>query len=234
MSQFVGRFSLTNNTPLTVSLPPTGMSAVVISNDSQFSVFASLNGTALNKTIPAGIADSMTIPNNSFNGSLILVPTQQLSIQNSPANFVEVTVYGRGEQVPGIYPVSLNRLSNSGNDLGVQGGLRARSTNTLNGGSFLVTGSATQTPFLKSLVITVTKGGAAASGELIITGFDPLIVDGAELIYELTCSTGAAMPPIHDTFASPLPGTQGNGLTITGPGALSTATVAIALTYYLS
>ncbi len=234
MSQFVGRFSLVNNVPLTVSLPSTGMSAVVISNDSQFSLFASLNGTALNKTIPAGIADSMTIPNNSFNGSLILVPTQQLSIQNSPANFVEVTVYGRGEQVPGIYPVSLNRLSNSGNDLGTQGILRAKSSNNLNGGSFTIVGTGQQIPYLKSLVITTSRGGAAANGELTITGFDPLVVDGGELFYELACSTTAAMPPIHDTFASPLPGTPGNVLTITGPGALSTAVIGIVLTYYLN
>jgi len=209
------------------------MSAVVISNDSQFSLFASLNGTALNKTIPAGIADSMTIPNNSFNGSLILVPTQQLSIQNSPANFVEVTVYGRGEQVPGIYPVSLNRLSNSGNDLGTQGILRAFSTNTLAGGSHAIGGVAGVTPFLKSVMFTAQKGSAADIAQFHITGFDSTIVDGGELWYEGNYATGAAMPPIHEVFASPLPGTLGGTITFNGPTSVN-AVVGCVVTYYLN
>ncbi len=234
MSQFYGRYTLVAGKTTPVLLPTDGIAAVVISNDSAFSVVATLEGAGSSINIPAGVADMMPVQNRSFTGNLLLAATTQLTIQNSPSNYVEINIYGIGEQVPSVYPLSLNRLSNTGNDLGSQGVLRATSRNTLNGGFFHIGGAMGQIAYLKSLLITVSRANAAADGELTISGLDPTIVDGGTLYYEISCAVAEAMAPIRDEFMSPLPGIAGNILIVTGPAALSTAMVGIVLTYYLN
>ncbi len=227
MSQFIGRFTLSNNVMTSVATPTTGLSAIVISNDSQFSLSASLNGTSIMKSIPAGVADVLIVPDNSFNGTVLLFPTAQLMIQNSPANIAEVTVYGRGESVPGIYPISLNRLSNTGNNVGMQNILRSTSSNAMNNANLVIGGSGQLVIYLWGLSITGSHATAQAKGIFHVTGF----ASGIDLQYALAVETATAMPPIIERFASPLPGSPGGAVTAQGP-TLSDATIACNLVYY--
>lgn len=234
MSQFLGRYTLTAGKTTIASVPTDGVAAIVISNDSAFSVVATLEGGGSSLNIPAGVADMMQVQNRSFTGNLLLAASSQLSIQNSPANQAEINIYGVGEQIPSVYPLSLNRLSNTGNDVGTQGILRSSSSATINNGSLSFGGVAGKTPYLKSFTVTVGQGGASASGTLKITGLDATLNgNGGEMDYELWCATGAACSPISENFDTPLPGLVGGSITITGPS-LSTAVIAVSFTYYLN
>lgn len=237
MSQYIGRFPLTVNIQTSVSLPSTGISAIVVSNDSQYSLSVGLNGTNVNQNIPAGVADIVRVPGNSFTGTLILTPTQELTIQNSPVNVAEITIYGPGEPSPGIYPMSLNRLSNVGNNVGTQQTLLINSTTNVNGSSLSIPGmpvNPTDVCYLVSFDLQITSSGVQAFGNLAVGPFDPS-VDPAGVGLNYAIQSFPVGPTFHmdKLFPTPLQGVQGSHINFTFPP-LSNALVSLNTFFYLN
>jgi hypothetical protein len=238
MSQFFGRFALTAGKTTTVQgLPTDGIGAIVVSNDSAYSVVASPEGAGQSLNIPAGVADVLVIsPRRGFTGNLSLLASAQLTIQNSPSNQVEINIYGAGENVPGVYPLSLNRLSNTGNDVGTQGPFSLETTASMNNNSMSIPGqpiAPNQTCYLKGFELTGSSATAKAKGQFTITGFDANVDPaGLGLTYEIEVYTGGPMLKIIEWFQTPIPGAEGSHINFACPS-ISDAVIALNAFYYL-
>lgn len=236
MSQFYGRYTLTAGKTTPVLLPTDGVAAVVISNDSAFSVVATLEGAGSSINIPAGVADMMPVQNRSFTGNLLLGASAQLTIQNSPSNYVEINIFGIGEQIPNVYPISLNRLSNQGNSIDVQMQLQIGSTANMNNNAMSIPGqpiAPNQTCYLKSFDLLGSSATAKTKGAFTVGGLS-LNVDPAALglTYEIEVYTGGPLLHVERSFETPLQGALGQHINFNCP-AMSDAVLSLNAFYYL-
>jgi hypothetical protein len=109
----------------------TGLSGIVIGNESGLTVTVEMEGTGGKWTLYPGTVDFFSVPvNKQWNGNLLLSPSADLNNSSFwPGSYCYVDTYGIGERPSGTYPLSLNRANNLGNQVTVVSG---SSTNVQN------------------------------------------------------------------------------------------------------
>lgn len=119
-----GKIQLTSGKQSQDDVGGTGLSGVVIGNESGLTVTVEMQGTGGKWTLYPGTVDFFAVPaNRQWNGNLLLTPTADLSNTSSwPGSYCYVDTYGVGERPSGTYPLSLNRANNLGNQVTIVSG----------------------------------------------------------------------------------------------------------------
>lgn len=150
MSNSYGKITLTSGQRETADVGASGLSGVLLGNESALTVKVTLQGAATSRTLYAGTVDFFDIPQGkSFNGIIQFDPAADLNNASSwPSSFVQIDTFGLGERPSGVYPMALSRNTNVGNTV-----------NTAMGGSTsLQNDGNTQT-----VIIEATPSGAPSS-----------------------------------------------------------------------
>src|SRR5271157_2456368 len=124
MSNRYGVVALVSGQTLSIDVGGSGLSGLVIGNESGLTLVATMVGTGVQKTIYAGTVDSLTVPKGlNWSGNLLLTATADLNNAGSwPSSFANVDCYGFNEGISGTYPLVLNRATNVGNSVTTTGG----------------------------------------------------------------------------------------------------------------
>jgi hypothetical protein len=119
MSNVYGKIPLVANTSTMINVGGSGLSGLVIGNDSGFTCLIELQGANTKRTLYAGMVDFVPVPPNvNWTGNLLITPSSDLNnIQSWPASFLQIDTFGLGEQPSGQYPINLNRTGNIGNQV---------------------------------------------------------------------------------------------------------------------
>jgi len=117
MSSVYGPAPLTPGQMTTVTVPNQGVSAVVITNESPYTLRVSIDGTSIVRWVHAFSANLVQMP-TGYTGNILFSPVEVLNNASlAPAYSVLVEAFGHGEE-PGVgYPFSLTRISNVGNTI---------------------------------------------------------------------------------------------------------------------
>lgn len=118
MAKFFGTFPITANVRTIVnSVGPSGLSGVLLGNESPYHVIVTLDGTGLSRTLYPGTVDFFEIT-KGFNGNIFLDPSALLNNTASwPSEFVQVDTLGSNERPTGVYPYTLVRTTNQGSNV---------------------------------------------------------------------------------------------------------------------
>ncbi len=97
----------------------TGLSGVLIGNESGLTCKVTLQGANVSRTLYPGTVDFFEVPSNkTWNGNLQIDPTADLNnVSFWPGSYVFVDTFGIGERPSGIFPMALNRAGNIGNQV---------------------------------------------------------------------------------------------------------------------
>jgi hypothetical protein len=119
MSNVYGKVDISNGLQKVVDIGGSGLSGIVIGNDSGFTCIVTLEGANIRRTLYAGTADFIPIPANQvWSGNLIIKPSADLNnISFWPGSFVYIDTFGTNEKPSGTYPMNLNRTGNIGNQV---------------------------------------------------------------------------------------------------------------------
>lgn len=122
-SQF-GKIPLVSGQTIQEDVGGTGLSGIVIGNESGLTVTVEMQGTGGKWTLYPGTVDFFGVPpNRQWNGNLLLSPSADLSNASFwPGSYCYVDTYGVGERPSGTYPLSLNRANNLGNQVTIVSG----------------------------------------------------------------------------------------------------------------
>lgn len=118
MAKFFGTFPITANVRTTVQqVGPSGLSGVLLGNESPYHTIVTLDGTGLSRTLYPGTVDFFEIT-HGFNGNIFLDPSALLNNTASwPSEFVQVDTLGSNERPTGVYPYTLVRTTNQGSNV---------------------------------------------------------------------------------------------------------------------
>ena len=118
MAKFFGTFPITANVRTVVnSVGPSGLSGVLLGNESPYHTIVTLDGTGLSRTLYPGTVDFFEIT-KGFNGNIFLDPSALLNNTASwPSEFIQVDTLGSNERPTGVYPYTLVRTTNQGSNV---------------------------------------------------------------------------------------------------------------------
>lgn len=117
MSNQYGKIALVSGQQIRQDVGGTGLSGLVIGNESGLTCSVTLQGAGIKKTLYPGTVDAFRVPKGvSWNGNVQIDPTTDLNNVNSwPSSHIYIDTYGINEQIPNSYPLVLNRAGNIGN-----------------------------------------------------------------------------------------------------------------------
>lgn len=117
MSNQYGKIPLVSGQQIIEDVGGTGLSGIVIGNESGLTCTVTLQGAGVKKTLYPGTVDKFEVPKGrSWTGNMQIDPTADLNnIISWPSSHVYVDTYGVGEVITGQYPFQLNRAGNIGN-----------------------------------------------------------------------------------------------------------------------
>jgi len=118
MAKFFGTFPVTAGTRTIIpQVGPSGLSGVLLGNESPYHTTVTLDGTGLSRTLYPGTVDFFEIT-HGFNGNIFLDPVALLNNTASwPSEFVQADTLGSNERPTGVYPYTLVRASNQGSNV---------------------------------------------------------------------------------------------------------------------
>lgn len=119
-----GKIPLTPGQVVLEDVGGTGLSGVVVGNESGYTLTVELQGAGSKRTLYPGTVDFFEVPGNkTWSGNLKLTPSPDLSnISAWPGSYAYVDTYGIGEKPAGTYPMALNRAGNLGNQVTIVAG----------------------------------------------------------------------------------------------------------------
>jgi hypothetical protein len=157
MSNVYGKIDIVAGTKVIRDVGGTGLSGIVIGNESGLTCKITLQGAGVTRTLYPGTADFFEVPQNkSWSGNLQIDPSSNLSNASSwPSSFVQVDTFGFNEKPKGVYPISFFRAGNVGNTV---------DTNTVSSGTTSVTndGNPGATVFIEA-----TQSGNASGSNVV-------------------------------------------------------------------
>ncbi len=118
MSHFYGIVQITAGTQAkTDDLGGSGLSGILIGNESGLTVKVTLQGANISRSLYPGTVDFFDIPQKSgFIGVVQFDPVANLTNATSwPCSYVQIDTFGIGEKPSGTYPLTLPRNTNVGN-----------------------------------------------------------------------------------------------------------------------
>lgn len=117
MSNQFGKIPLVSGVPILEDVGGTGLSGIVIGNESGLTCAVTLQGANVKKTLYPGTVDKFVVPKGrSWNGNVQIDPTADLNNTISwPSSHIYIDTYGVNEEITGQYPMVLNRAGNIGN-----------------------------------------------------------------------------------------------------------------------
>lgn len=124
MSNVHGTFAVVVGQTLTENVGGTGLSSLVIGNESGLTAIVTLQGANVSKTLYPSTVDRFDIPTDgkgkylSWSGNVIITFSALLNNQASwPGSYIQIDTYGIGEAPNGTYPMALPRNTNVGNTI---------------------------------------------------------------------------------------------------------------------
>jgi len=188
MSNQYGKIALVSGQQVLIDVGGTGLSGIVIGNESGLTCSVTLQGANVKKTLYPGTVDKFLVPKGqSWTGNLQINPTTDLNNVNSwPSSHIYIDTYGINEEIPGDFPLVLNRAGNIGNVV----------TTAMGGSTSLQNdGNAASTVFIEA-----TQSGGPASnysgtvdGSLQINQWDGVTKKN---IFQTIANPGAGNPSI--------------------------------------
>lgn len=117
MSNQYGKIPLVSGQQIIEDVGGTGLSGIVIGNESGLTCTVTLQGANVKKTLYPGTVDKFEVPKGrSWTGNMQIDPTADLNnIISWPSSHIYVDTYGVNEPITGQYPFVLNRAGNVGN-----------------------------------------------------------------------------------------------------------------------
>lgn len=117
MSNQYGKIPLISGQQILEDVGGTGLSGIVIGNESGLTCSVTLQGANVKKTLYPGTVDKFLVPKGrSWNGTVQIDPTSDLNnVISWPSSHVYIDTYGINENIEGQYPFVLNRAGNVGN-----------------------------------------------------------------------------------------------------------------------
>ncbi len=117
MSNQFGKIPLVSGVQILEDVGGTGLSGIVIGNESGLTCSVTLQGANVKKTLYPGTVDKFEVPKGrSWNGNVQIDPTADLNnIISWPSSHIYIDTYGVNEVISGQYPFVLNRAGNVGN-----------------------------------------------------------------------------------------------------------------------
>lgn len=136
MSNVFGKLPISAGVQVLEDVGGTGLSGVVLGNESGLTCEITLQGAGVNRTLYPGTADFFEVPKGrSWSGNLQIDPSSNLSNASSwPSSFVQVDTFGFNEKPAGVYPISFFRAGNVGNTVDTNT-VSAVTTNVTNDGN---------------------------------------------------------------------------------------------------
>lgn len=119
MSNVYGKIDISDGLQKTADVGGTGLSGLVIGNDSGYTCKITLQGANIVRTLYAGTVDFFPIPPNQvWSGNVIIDPSADLNnISYWPGTSIYIDTFGTNELPNGTYPMNLNRTGNVGNQV---------------------------------------------------------------------------------------------------------------------
>jgi hypothetical protein len=117
MSNQYGKFTLVSGQKIVQDVGGSGLSGIVIGNESGLTCTVALVGANVRKTLYPGTVDKFEVPSGkNWNGNVEIIPSADLNnIISWPSSHIYIDTYGIGEHITGQYPMVLNRTGNIGN-----------------------------------------------------------------------------------------------------------------------
>lgn len=119
MSNQFGKIPLVAGSPILEDVGGTGLSGVLIGNESGYTCKVTLQGANVVRTLYPGTVDFFEVPSGkTWNGNLQIDPSADLSnVSSWPGSYVFVDTFGPNEKPSGTFPMALNRAGNIGNQV---------------------------------------------------------------------------------------------------------------------
>lgn len=117
MSNQYGKIDISGGKEVIEDVGGTGLSGILIGNESGFTCKVTLTGAGIVRTLYPGTVDFFAIPDGkSWNGNLKIMPIADLSnTADWPGSYVYIDTFGTSERPSGQYPMALPRTGNIGN-----------------------------------------------------------------------------------------------------------------------
>lgn len=117
MSHTFGKVTIADGVQFLEDVGGTGLSGVVIGNESGLTCEVTMIGANLKRTLYPGTVDFFEVPGGrTWNGNLQIDPMAELTNASSyPGSYVRIDTFGPGEKPTGTYPMALPRNTNVGN-----------------------------------------------------------------------------------------------------------------------
>lgn len=124
MSHFYGTINiLAGIRAFTDNLGGSGLSGVLIGNESGLTVIITLQGGNASKSLYPGTVDWFPVPKSGFTGVVQIDPSANLNnVAMWPGSYIQIDTFGIGESPTGQYPMALPRITNVGNNVNTVGG----------------------------------------------------------------------------------------------------------------
>ncbi len=119
MSNQFGKITIAVGQQVLEDVGGTGLSGVLIGNESGLTCKITLQGAGVVRTLYPGTVDFFAVPSGkTWSGNLQIDPSADLSNINSwPGSYVIVDTFGLNEKPDGTFPMTLNRAGNIGNQV---------------------------------------------------------------------------------------------------------------------
>ncbi len=120
MTQFLGYLDIVAAGNTTFKTSSAGMQGLIIGNESGYSATIALDGTAFNKSLYPGTVDFFPV-GTGFSGTVKIKTEGRLNnVALWPSSYLQFDAVGYAEKVnTGVYPLTLPRLTNIGNNVPV-------------------------------------------------------------------------------------------------------------------
>lgn len=117
MSNQYGKIDISSGQPVTENVGGSGLSGIVIGNESGYTCTVEMVGANTVRTLYPGVVDWFPVQNGvNWNGKVKITPSADLSnVSDWPSTFIYIDTFGTNERPAGTYPFSLFRTGNVGN-----------------------------------------------------------------------------------------------------------------------
>ncbi len=184
MSHTFGKITIADGVRVLEDVGGTGLSGVLIGNESGLTCEVVLVGASVKRTLYPGTVDFFEVTRGTtWNGNLQIDPMADLTNFSSyPGSYVRIDTFGPGERPAGQYPMALPRLSNVGNTVDTNT-VSAVTTNVTNDGnpSGTVFIEATQSGNASGSNVAIGNDGSAIFAQFVSSVFKQIfkIIPGA-------------------------------------------------------
>jgi len=117
MSNQYGKIDISSGKEVIEDVGGTGLSGVLIGNESGFTCKVTLTGAGIVRTLYPGTVDFFAIPDGvTWNGNVKIMPFADLNnTADWPGSYIYIDTFGPSERPNGFYPMALPRTGNIGN-----------------------------------------------------------------------------------------------------------------------